>query len=174
MFAKSLPRCLIYDSLGEYQVDRRIYDLPELCDFFIDDERSPKFFRIAYDTHLVQEHFPDFCRLVLARGNIHLIIEELDLFSSPYNTDPEFLKLLKYGRHYGVQIIGVSRRPAEVSRAFTSAATRYIIFTQHEPRDLQYFRSIIGKTADQINTLPKYHHLSVDFNNNTTEIMPPV
>jgi hypothetical protein len=173
---RSLPRCIVFDSLGEYEADQRIYDLEEMVDFLIADQTNEKLFTIAYDTHLGAEDFPLFCRAILARGNVHLVIEELDLYCKPLSTDPEFLKLLKYGRHYGIQIIGVSRRPAEVSRDFTSQATRFITFGNREPRDIQYFRSVFGNEADRIKTLPQFHYLDINFSdqNPNFEIHPPI
>lgn len=160
---RALPRCIVFDSLGEYVVDQRFYDLNDFVDFLIADQQTPELFTVGYDTHLLKEDFPLFCRAVLARGQVYLIVEEIDLFCTPLSTDQEFLKLLKYGRHYGIQIIGVSRRPAEVSRNFTSAATRFITFSNREPNDVKYFRSIFGNNADRIATLPQYHYLDVNF-----------
>jgi len=174
--ARTLPRCLIFDTLGEYVVDRRIYDFVELCEFLEDDQTNPRYFHVGYDTHLMQEYFPLFCRAVLARGDIHVIIEEIDTFCTPFSSDPELLKLLKYGRHYGVQLIGVSRRPAEVSRHFTSAATRFVTFVNREPNDVKYFRSIMGNHADQIPALGEHHYLDVDFNQYPPDfsVHPPI
>jgi len=173
---RSLPRCIIFDSLGEYAADQRFYDLESFVDFLIADRDDPSLFRVAYDTHLVKEDFPMFCRSILARGDLYLVIEEIDLFSTPFGTDPEFLKLLKYGRHYGIQIIGISRRPAEVSRNFTSAATRFITFQNREPNDIKYFRSIFGNEALKIQDLENYHYLDVNFSVNPPnfDIHPPI
>jgi hypothetical protein len=163
-YIRSLPRVMIFDSLGEYEADKRFGTLEELLDFLEFDQANPRLFRVAYDTHLSQKHFPMFCRMLLARGNMHVVIEELDLYSTPFLTDENLLKLLKYGRHFGIQLVGVSRRAAEVSRHFTSATSKMMIFPQHEPNDIKYFRSIIGNLANELPQLPLRHFLSVDFN----------
>ncbi len=163
-FIKTLPRCFIYDSLGEYEGDQRFLNCDAIIDFLIQDELKPQFFTAIFDPYN-HEDFPYFCRIMLARGDMYVVIEEIDLFTSPLNTPPELMKLIKYGRHYGIQIIGISRRPAEVSRQFTAQSTRFVIFGQREPRDLQYFRSVIGTQADQIPALDIGHHLDVDFKN---------
>ena len=174
--ARSLPRCIIFDSLGEYQVDRRIHDIEEFVDFLIEDKNDSSIFQVAFDTHRLREDFPYFCRAVLARGNLYVIIEEVDLFCKPLSTDDEFMQLIKYGRHYGIQLIGVSRRPAEVGRDFTSNATRFINFVNREPSTVKYFRSLFGDHALDIPNLQKYHYLDVDFSEGdpTYDIRKPI
>lgn len=174
-YSLSLPRCVIYDSLGEYHADRRLYNIDELIQFFIDDEKDPELFRIAYDS-VDDGDISTFCRAVLARGNMYLIIEEIDLFCQPLRTDQHLKRLIKYGRHYGVQIIGVSRKPSEVSRDFTSNATRFITFLNREPLTIKYFRSIFGDHALEIPKLQKFHYLDVDFSKGegTFDVKKPI
>ena len=165
--AQTLPRCIIWDALGEYNVDRRILSLEELAEFLIADRNNPTFFHVAFDTFQPEEDFPDFCRLVLARGDLYVMIEELDMLATPYQCPTEFAKLIKYGRHFGIQLVGVSRRPAEVSRLFTSQASRFVTFGQREPNDIKYFTSMFGKPAMTLPSLPLYHYLDVDFSTKT-------
>ena len=162
-FAYSLPRVVILDTLGEYSSDSRFYEVKGLVDFFIEDQSNPRLFRVSYDTHTPGLDFDLFCRSILARGNMYVIIEELDILATPFNCPVELAKIIKYGRHYNIQVVGVSRRPAEVSRLFTSQCSRYVIFQQREPSDIKYWRSVIGSVADEIPNLPKYHFLDVDY-----------
>ena len=158
-YLDGLPRSLLYDTLGEYEGPRylEIEDLLEVC-----QGAEAGFFEAVFDP-TDNEDFPYFCRIALAVGNIYVIIEEIDLFTTPYNTPLELQRLIKYGRHYGVNIVGVSRRPSEVSRLFTSQATRFVTFLQREPRDVAYFRSILGPWADAIPELGEHSYLDVDF-----------
>ena len=162
--AASLPRCIILDTLGEYRADKYFTEIEDLVDFLVEDEQKPRLFTVSFNPVDLVEDFPTFCRAVLARGDLYLIMEELDTVSTPYYTPYEFAKLIKYGRHFEIQIVGVSRRAAEVSRLFTSQASRFVIFPQVEPNDIKYWRSIIGKAADQLPNMPDYHFLDVDFN----------
>lgn len=164
-----LPRVLIYDSLSEYTADFNFQDIDSLVDFLKTDQAVNSFYSAVLDTYDENE-FPLFCRAALACDNLYVIIEEIDLFSNPLSTPVELLKLLKYGRHWNLQIIGVSRRPAEVSRHFTAMTTRFVIFNQREPRDISYFRSIIGEHADKIPQLTNYQFLDIDFKNPSYDI----
>ena len=158
-YLQGLTRYVLFDTLGEYQGPRymEIEAFLGAC-----QKAGDGYFTAIYDPYS-NESFPMFCRIALATPQIYVIIEEIDLFSTPWNTPVELQKLIKYGRHYGVNIVGVSRRPSETSRLFTSQATRFIVFLQREPRDIAYFRSIIGSWADQIPTLEPHAYLDVDF-----------
>lgn len=160
-FIKGQGRYLLYDALGEYDGAPQFEDIEALFEY-CESHTGEGFFEAIYNP-VEHEDFPLFCRIALALGNVYVIIEEIDLFSTPYITPPELAKLIKYGRHHGVNVLGVSRRPSEVSRLFTSQASRFILFRQIEPRDIAYFRSIIGPDADRLPDLPLYMFFDVDF-----------
>ena len=84
--ARSLPRCVIFDPLGEYNADHRFYDIGPFVDFLAEDEKRPRLFTAAFSPVDPVEDFETFCRAILARGNLYLIMEELDTVSSPYYT----------------------------------------------------------------------------------------
>jgi len=160
-FVRGLPRYLLYDALGEYEGATRFTEIGGLLEFSKANQQGG-FFEAIFDP-LEHDDFPLFCRVALALGNLYVVIEELDLFATPYVSPLELQKLFKYGRHYGINVIGVSRRPSEVSRLFTSQATRFILFRQIEPRDVTYFRSVIGPQADRLPDLPQFCFLDIDF-----------
>ena len=168
----SLPRLVVYDSLGEYKGQKRVFQLIDLINFF--KKKKEGFYDVIFDTYN-NENFPLFCKVIMTQKNLYVIVEEIDFFSTPFFTCIELQKLIKYGRHYQINIIGISRRPAEVSRLFTSQATRFIIFSQKEPRDIAYFKSIIGDKANLILNLQNYQYLDVNFTDNTpVQICNPV
>jgi hypothetical protein len=171
-----LPRCVIFDTLGEYPADKRFFEIEPFVDFLAADKANPQFFTVSFSPVDPQEDFETFCRAILARGDIYLIMEELDTVSTPYYTPYEFAKLIKYGRHFEIQIVGVSRRAAEISRLYTSQASRFVIFNQVEPNDLKYWRSIIGKTANDLPNMPDYHFIDADFSKKPVnlDVQPPI
>lgn len=160
-FIQGQGRYLLYDALGEYDEAPQFEDVGALLDYCKAHE-GQGFFEAAHNP-IEHEDFPLFCRIALALGNVYVVIEEIDLFATPYLIPVELSKLIKYGRHYGINVLGVSRRPSEVSRLFTSQATRFILFRQIEPRDIAYFRSVIGPDADRLPDLPLYGFLDIDF-----------
>jgi len=159
-----LSRFLLFDTLSEYQGCAPSFDdLTELIEHC--QKAGDGFLEALFDdpSEDPKETFPLFCEIGQEIGNLYVIVEEIDIFATPYDVPEELNRLIKYGRHRGVNLIAVSRRPAEVSRLITSQATRFIIFRQFEPRDISYFRSIIGPYADALPSLGIHEFYDIDF-----------
>ena len=171
-YLDNISRFLIYDTLSEYNVKAPRFRDPGKLVAHIQKHKNSEFLNAIYDP-LDDSTFPLFCRIALAVGNVHVLIEELDAFCSPYSAPIEFQRLIKYGRHYGIRLVGISRRPAEVNRLFTSQTNRFVIFRQLEPRDISYWRGIIGKSADLVPKLEERYYLDIDFNDSRTLKDPP-
>jgi len=105
------------------------------------------------------ESFDFVCAVAGAIENVCLIIEEVDTYATPSIIPFELKKLLKIGRHYGVSMIFVSRRPAEINRLITSQAQRFVCFKTIEPNDVRYLRSIIGNPALELPEMPMLSYL---------------
>lgn len=84
--------------------------------------------------------------------NITLVLEEIDLHADSRSIDPILEKLIKYGRHHNLNLIGICRRPYELNTIFRSQADSLVTFQQHEIRDLEY----LVKTFDANPQLIKY------------------
>ena len=108
--------------------------------------------------------FPIFCRLAGAVGNLTVAIEELDVHCNAHFIPPEFERLIKYGRHQKISLVAVARRPAEISRLYTSQANRYVIFRQIEENDISHWRKMFGDVALRLKELEPGYHLDVNFN----------
>lgn len=133
----------------------------------VDIENVPHLLSAGYST-TVRVAVPDpetFMRLrnVLAQGEgpgVVLGIDEVSYWTKPNQTAPGLSDLIRYGRHWRVDLIGIARRAAETSREFTAQADELYIFATHEPRDLAYFAEILPTEAmAKIGTLPQYHYI---------------
>ena len=169
---KGLTRYLLYDTMGEYESGPHFEEIEELIDFLVPYENGGGFFEVVFDP-IEHSDFETFCEVALALGNVYVVIEEIDQFATPYQTPIALQKMIKYGRHRGVNVLGVSRRPSEVSRLFTSQTTRFIIFRMFEPRDITYYKSIIGPVADCLNQINNYDFFDIDFNKGGVQVPPP-
>jgi hypothetical protein len=100
--------------------------------------------------------FSDFFELCYTHGNCMCVFDEIDVACSPHN-NPEWLyKILHYGRHYNIGLIGAARRPANVTRDFTSQASYIIIFGLREKNDIKYIEDNCGKEfAEAAQNLPR-------------------
>ncbi|MCL5062201.1 MAG: hypothetical protein M1443_03200 [Nitrospirae bacterium] len=100
------------------------------------------------------------------------IIDEVDFFDSPASQAREFKKMIHYSRHYGIDIITTSRRPANISRDLTSQTDVFCIFRITEKRDLDYFYALNAELLDQIRALEPHYYIQYD--HNSIEVKPPI
>ena len=77
---------------------------------------------------------------------------------------PALDDLVRYGRNRGVDIITGCRRPAELSKNITAGSDRFLCFTTHEPRDIDYFSKLFGKeVAEELPKLKKHHGIYIHY-----------
>lgn len=145
------PRVLAYDPFSEH--DALPLDYHDLVDY-LDYAESLGAFRVGLEE---AGHEEDFCALAIALGRrlqqecppggLLVLLEEADLIARPGQEPPVFQDLVARGRHAGIELVAVSRRPAEVSRLITSQAEYFYVFRTQEPRDVVYLRGYIGEAA---------------------------
>jgi DNA helicase HerA-like ATPase len=93
-------------------------------------------------------------------GEVMVLLEEADQIAAPGRESKIFKRLVSQGRHIGLAIVAVSRRPAEVSRFLTANADELYIFRTQEPRELEYLRAFIGtEAAAAVQQLQKFEHV---------------
>lgn len=145
-------RVIVFDPLGEYS-GRLVSDPLEL---FKTIRRAKRFF-IVYRPTDARKEFPWIARIAYEIGELCLVAEEISWAISPAKMDPRIEILIRMGRHKGVELIGISRRPAEVNRDLTANAGTIHIFRTTEPRDIKYFRDLLGRdAAERLPRLPEY------------------
>lgn len=118
-------RLLIWDPMDEYgPYATRVPTLRAM----VDAMRAGREFKLRLvpsgDAAKVQERFAVFCALAYAAGELTLIVEELQLVTSPSRAPAEWSDCTLRGRHRGLVVIGVSQRPASVDKNFFGNATR--------------------------------------------------
>jgi Cdc6-like AAA superfamily ATPase len=122
---------LIVDTLQEH------IDVPAIAPatfenfLALDSRRGPRIVRALLDT---EDDFDEFSTALensytapadgrKRRGPVVLMIDEVSYWSSPNKSTAGLSRLIRYGRHWQVDLIGVARRPAETSRELSSQST---------------------------------------------------
>jgi hypothetical protein len=137
-------RLLAWDPDGEHDVLRLQWD--DFCAFM---DREPATFRVGLqDDDDLAEHF---CAVAWELGaerasgtRLVVLMEEADEVAIPGQEPPIVKRLIRRGRHHGIEVVACSRRPAEVSRRLTSQARELYLFSTQEPKDLTYLRTFVG------------------------------
>lgn len=96
-------------------------------------------------------------KAVFEISNVLLVIEEADLYISPREKRNDFLKLVKFGRHRDISIIGIARRVSELSIDFRSQCDKIYSFKQTDPKDIKILQDI-GFNINNIQNLGEFQY----------------
>lgn len=166
-YTKGLPRVLYFDTMGEYP-GQVVTTSKDLLDFLI--KHHDKAFQVAFRPMDEDDKkaFVMACRAAWACSDLTFVAEEVDLYCSASWSPGEFRKLINYGRHRRVYVVGVARRAAEISRTLTANCTRLIVFYTAEQRDLAYLGSRLPSA--EVEKLPQLQQLEfLDYTDQTSE-----
>lgn len=166
------PRLLVFDTISEY---RRlsppypallIYDIYALMDYLTLNANKP--FRVIFDPADPEEVielnngekltiFDFVCKVILdSLTNLTFCIEEIANFVEGGKAPVYLRKIARYGRHSAINIYATTQRPADVPPVLRAQITKFISFRQHEPRDIEWIRMIIGDEAQKLNDLEQF------------------
>jgi len=89
-------------------------------------------------------------------------IEEVSRFCGPHSPPPESVyELVDMNRHYGVGLLGVARRPAQVHTDMVELADNVIIFRLTGAADKRRLRDIADGLDDAVASLDDYQYVQV-------------
>lgn len=156
-YLATVPRFVVADTLAEYTVGTVFTNLK---DFARAAKRAGSgklqaVVRIGSDEEF--DALSAMVRIIGEQAPVLYAIEEADIQCSPQFIPPSMDRLVRYGRHWRVSLLVVSRRPAEISRHLTAQADTIVAFQTFEPRDLDFFRARCGGDfAESIAGLNRY------------------
>ena len=107
-------------------------------------------------------------------GPVVVLVDEVSYWTKPAYVAPGLRQAIRYGRHYEINLVCVSRRPAETARELSGQATELRIFKCIEGRDLQYFSgSLPAEVVSKLPALGEHESLTYTFSG-AYIIQPPV
>ncbi|MBX3495675.1 MAG: DUF87 domain-containing protein [Parvibaculum sp.] len=182
---KDRPKVLVFDPQGEYggrgwvRCDSRLQILHEMR------KRWASGFRLAYvpvpGDEIAELHkIAQLCLSANAPYNdyadprkLTLVVEEANL-SIPTHTLPVdlngILRVMNQGRHYGIEVVAVTQRPALVSRTFRGNVATSYVFALPDEDDQQAMLKKLGKNfKERLRTLPN-HRCFMHRDGNVTEM----
>lgn len=144
---KEFSRYLVFDTLGEYTAGVIFDNVPVLAAFW--QKVYAGNFRIIYQPLDPEGEFEQVCKLVWSCGNMAFLVEEIDCFCGNLSSslDLSFKSIIQRGRHKDITLLGVTQRPFNIARLITSQAKKMCIFNTTEPRDIDYFKGVLGENV---------------------------
>lgn len=159
-----IPYCptpiFIYDRLSEYK-DGVIYtDLDIFVEDLIEEKNESGVYIIRPDSDDMEEAFLKMVRLY--HRPCTLVVEEADMLCTTARINEDIEYFIKYGRHFDINLVFISRRPAEINRLMTSQSDFIITFRQTEGRDIDYLKKLsdVGEKAKNLDK-SKYQFLII-------------
>jgi len=136
-------RIIIFDPLHEYEGEV-VESFEEFTELHLEDEESfrvvCRFNSLDLGDTLIQ--YDGVARACYILENLLLVVEESQNFLSSGARYNAINNLISMGRHTQVSIIGIARRPYELSINLRGQVTTAISFVQTEPRDLAYLEDL--------------------------------
>lgn len=136
---KNFNRVVIIDALYEYENGIIFTSFDDLINYTI-DFLPPRFtFICRFQSN---EEIEFLFKMCYQLGNLLLVVEEAEIYISPYSKSSEFLNLVRYGRHRSISILGIARRTAELSIDLRAMVDKIISFKQTEIYDLKKMEAL--------------------------------
>jgi len=151
---KYAPRILAWDPMEDH-LDLLPDSYDTVCvelDEYFEEAQTKQTFACTYvPGDNLEEDFEEICELVYRCGRMLFVIEEAPLVCRANFMPPTFGRIVRTGRHHGIDLLWTAQRTGEVSRTLTSATDFWIFYCQTEPRDLDAIAERCGRdVANQV------------------------
>lgn len=173
---KIWPRKIIIDSLSEYSESDGIlvYDFDEYSRVLKEKRNTSEPFTLIFqfdpDSTISGVEFEHLLRVAYYFGNVQIVIEEVQLYSSPHHL-PHYLKqCLLTGRHQGLSLMFTSQRPGEINKTIISQCHHIFVGKIIEGNDLKYVAYFLGDNAQKLCSIPDRRFLYRDRTGQIREI----
>jgi len=102
------------------------------------------------------------CKLLLAAGNLTLVVDELHSVTTASNAPDGWRKINFMGRGFGIHVFGLSQRPASCDKAFMASLSAIHVGRLPHPPDQKAVAEIIGIKPVEIASLTGYQAIQKD------------
>jgi len=157
-FIPKMKNVIIFDTLDEYDSKKilKIDNVETLVNFLYKCNRN----NVKYKIRLCYTNFDDYeltFKVLRYFQKFTLILDEIYQFANSRYIDSNLNDFFNLGRHSGINIVAMSRRPFQINRMVTSQSDLIICFKLKETRDLKYISDFATETiAEQTQALDYY------------------
>lgn len=156
------PRSIVIDPVSDWTDGEVIYSFENLAHRLIElkKEDANKFriiFRFNPDQENKETIFNEILRLAFHFKNLQVVIDEIQLFSTPHFL-PNYLKnLLFIGRHNGISLVCITQRPGQLNKSILAQSFHVFVGQLHEKNDLRAISDFVNISQEKIINLPKFN-----------------
>lgn len=154
------PRKIIFDTLGEYSDSHGYvcHSFEDFCKKILETENSDSFtiiYQFDVENSDQTEEFNHAMRILWYRGNVFVLVEEVQNFASTHSLPHWLRQSLFTGRHRNMGLAFTTQRPGECHKSIISQANHCFFGSLHEKNDLDYCKTVLGNNAGSLATLPE-------------------
>lgn len=153
-------RLIIFDVMHEYgqfgQVKKKLSEVIAAA--------KGQTFSIVYQPEAgdIKEKFEFICKLAFTLGDLVLVVEELNRVTAATGAPPQWQNCTSRGRHRGLNIYGVSQRPASLDKDFFSNATKIRTGRVNFEADIRTLANVLRVSKDEISSLKPLEYIERD------------
>jgi ABC-type dipeptide/oligopeptide/nickel transport system ATPase component len=158
----NFSRVIVFDPMDEYQTDQKniIRSWEQFASFVNNEGEKNKFFKVIKfsfdDDDIERISFLDHAIKVLYHlGNVTIVIEEMQLFSTPHSISKNLKNSMTTGRHQKLSFIITTQRPSLMNKTILSQSTHIFCGNLVDKNDILYVGNFIGADKNQLSSLKK-------------------
>lgn len=125
-------------------------------------------FKPNLQRNIDEKLFHAFCKIAMAAGNVTVLVDELHTVTKPNHACDGWRELVMMGRGYGVEIFGMSQRPASMDKDFLGNASIINVGRLSYPEDAKTVARSLGVKNEEVAALNGY--MWIERNNITGKI----
>lgn len=150
------PRRIIIDSLNEYDGEKEVfYDFNLIADRLIKAEKNKEreftlVFQADPEIEDNLEVFNQLIRIGYYYGDLLIVVEEVQNFSSPHQLPHWLRNALLTGRHKGLALMFTSQRPGEVNKTIVSQCAHIFCGNLIDKNDINYVSGFLNEDANKL------------------------
>ena len=145
----------VFDVKNEYGSQPGFRRVHTRADFLREMRRGG---RIAWATTGPAD-FEFFCKCVWARGSALIIVEELSSVTGTAKAIGAWHLILTQGRGYGLRVIGITQRPAEIDKTIIGNATLIRTHRLTRGSDRAYVAAELDVPRGELDALTEYDYI---------------
>jgi hypothetical protein len=136
-----LPRAVVVKSVAQVLAAMK---KPTFCVVWQPDDDTD------YAGKAFKAQFSLFCKGAFQVGGLWMLVEELELVTSPSSSPAAWRMCTKRGRHQGLVILAATQRPADADKAFWSSCTFIRVHALRETGDRDRMAKVLDVSYDDV------------------------
>lgn len=108
--------------------------------------------------------FDAFCSIAWERGNLDMLVDELQLVTRPSWAPPAWRACITLGRHQRIRVLALSPRPALIDKSFFSACTAISTCRLNFDDDIATMANVLRVPRERVGALKQFQFIARDMN----------